>query len=157
MGRRPPAQSTVLYVEDEESDAFFMEMAFEKAGLAPALQRVGTGGQAIDYLSGKNDYRDRGRYPLPALVLLDLNLPVCSGFEVLQWVRAHPEFARLPVVIFSSSDRAEDKQRAGQLGASDYFEKPLSGSKFSDVVDQVNRSWLRADAPASRPGSPVSP
>src|SRR5512133_1166228 len=93
--------ATVLYVEDEEFDRFLMERAFAKAGLRGALQTVNDGRAAIQYLSGMNEYADRERHPLPAVVLLDLNLPEVHGFDVLRWIRSQPGHSHLPVVVFS--------------------------------------------------------
>ena len=136
------AAETVLYVEDEESDRLFMEMAFERAGLEGRLRAVGNGGEALDYLAGRGAYANRGRYPLPRVVLLDLNLPLVSGFEVLKWVRSRPELASLPVVVFSSSLREEDKVRARELGATEYFEKPHAALRFQDLVEHLKERWL---------------
>ncbi len=135
------AKSAVLYVEDEEFDALFMRRAFKKAGLEQMLQVVGDGQEAMDYLSGNAPFQDRTQHPLPLLVLLDLNLPVVSGFDVLQWMRTQPGLRHLPVVVFSSSARAEDRLKADELGASDYVPKPQSGLEFSDVVQQLQRRW----------------
>ena len=136
------AAGTVLYVEDEESDRLFMEMAFERAGLQGQLRAVGNGGEALDYLAGRGAYADRGRYPLPLVVLLDLNLPRVSGFEVLTWVRSRPELASLPVLVFSSSLREQDQLKARELGATEYVEKPHSGLKFQEVVERLKERWL---------------
>jgi CheY-like chemotaxis protein len=124
----------VLYVEDEVDDAFFMRRSFRRAGLEESLSVVEDGQAAIDYLSGRGVFAHRLKYPLPSLVLLDLNLPTVSGFQVLEWIRQQPEFRRLAVVIFSSSARAEDRLRARELGASDYVEKPDSGMDFDTVL-----------------------
>ncbi len=133
---------TVLYVEDEESDLLFMQMAFRKAGLDRALQAVGDGREAMAYLAGQGSYADRGRYPFPSLVLLDLNLPLVSGFQVLKWLRGQPEFKSLPVVVFTSSSHPADRARAGELGADDYLEKPVSGLQFLGVVEGLRQTWL---------------
>ncbi|HVV71971.1 MAG TPA: PAS domain S-box protein, partial [Verrucomicrobiae bacterium] len=119
-----PRAQTVLYVEDEESDAIFMRRAFAAKGMGSALQVVGDGRAAIEYLSGTEKYADRQEYPLPSLVLLDLNLPQVPGFEVLKWMRNHPDFARTPVVIFSSSTREDDRTKAKELGADEFVAKP---------------------------------
>src|SRR5262249_55131522 len=138
-----PTTGTVLYVEDEESDLLFMQMAFEKAGLGETFRAVGNGREALAYLSGSGAYADRQRYPLPALLLLDLNLPLISGFEVLKWLRSRPEFQALPVVVFSSSLHEADKLQARELGANDYVEKPKSGLQFGEVVERLRQGWLK--------------
>ncbi len=140
-----PASATVLYVEDEESDALFMRRAFAQAGPDLELQLATDGQQAIDYLSGRNSFGNREEYPVPAAVLLDLNLPELHGFEVLKWMRRQPEYAGTPVVIFSSSSNNEDKVTARKLGANEFVEKPNSGLKFKDVVQALRTKWVRAD------------
>jgi PAS domain S-box-containing protein len=136
------AEGTVLYVEDEESDALFMEMAFNGRGLAGKLRLVGDGRAAIDYLSGAGKYSDREKHPVPSLVLLDLNLPQVPGFEVLKWMRDHPDYARTPVVVFSSSTRADDHAQAKELGADEFMEKPSSGLEFRKAVEALQQRWL---------------
>jgi CheY-like chemotaxis protein len=131
----------VLYVEDEECDLLFMQAAFDWVGRGEALRSVGDGREAMDYLDGRGHYADRERYPLPSVVMLDLNLPVCSGFEVLRWIKQRPELNSLPVIVFSSSTRPDDKAKAIELGADGYLEKPTSGMKFRDVVAQLMEKW----------------
>jgi len=132
----------VLYVEDEEFDALFMRKAFAKAGLEECLTVVADGRDAIVYLAGQGEHADRAKYPLPAMVLLDLKLPIVSGFEVLEWIRKQPELRTLPVVIFSSSSRDADKRKAEELGANEYVEKPASAMEFRAVVERLKLRWL---------------
>ena len=80
--------------------------------------------------------------PLPAVVLLDLNLPELHGFEVLKWIRAHPLHAGLPVVIFTSSNHEEDRARAQLTGATEFLRKPGSPLRFGEVVTKLNEQWL---------------
>jgi CheY-like chemotaxis protein len=136
-------EGTVLYVEDEESDALFMQRAFEVKGLSGKLRLVGDGREAIQYLSGAVQFGDREKYPVPALVLLDLNLPQVPGFAVLEWMRNNPDYARTPVVVFSSSTREEDRARARELGANDFVPKPSSGLRFGEAVETLRTKWLR--------------
>ena len=142
--RKPESagEGTVLYVEDEDTDAIFMKRAFAEKGLAGKLRQVGTGGAAIDYLSGSGKFADRETYPVPVLVLLDLNLPQVSGFAVLEWIRSHPDYAQLPVVMFSSSTREDDRVKARELGANDLMVKPSSGLEFGKVVEALEARWL---------------
>ncbi len=135
-------KSIVLYVEDEESDRMLMQFAFQKAGLEPALRLVNHGQAAIDYLSGAGADGERAKYPLPAVVLLDLNLPEVHGFEVLKWIRGQPAHSGLPVVVFTSSAREEDRHRAELLGASDFLQKPMVAGGFQDVARRLSEEWL---------------
>ncbi len=135
-------KSIVLYVEDEENDRILMEFAFERAGLEASLRMVEHGQAAIDYLSGAGVYGEREKYPLPAVVLLDLNLPEVHGFDVLKWIRGQPAHRGLPVVVFTSSARDEDRHRAALLGANDFVQKPLMPGGFQELARRLNEAWL---------------
>jgi len=133
----------VLYVEDEENDVVLMQYAFQKANVARSMQYVNTGQDAIDYLSGTGRFADRRAYPLPCLLLLDLNLPLLSGMEVLQWIHGQTALANLPVVVFTSSEHPRDKEQARQLGAADYLLKPADPRKYVELVRQLQQQWLQ--------------
>ena len=133
---------TVLYVENEENDVLFMRRAFNRVGLEGCLRPVSDARSAMRYLVGEVPYSDRTAHPFPVLLLMDLNLPALSGFELLHWLREQPQLQQLPVVIFSSSARPEDIERAQTLGAHDYLQKPRSGSEFVEVAQRLRDKWL---------------
>ena len=135
--------TSVLYVEDEEDDVYFMRQSFRQAGLERCLRVAVNGQEAMDYLSGRGRFGNRVEYPIPAVVLLDLNLPILPGFHVLKWIREQAQFRELPVIIFSSSSRREDRLKAEEFGATDYLEKPGSGLEFSTVVEALVKRWLK--------------
>lgn len=135
---------TILYVEDEADDVYFMRAAFEREGLPVDFRSAADGALALAYLSGEGAFGDRELHPLPTMMMLDLNLPLRSGFEVLTWLRGRSEFRHLPVVIFSSSGRPEDRARAEALGATEYLLKPSSGMQFTSVARVVAARWLAA-------------
>jgi CheY-like chemotaxis protein len=137
MNQEAQEKMAVLYVEDEPDDVFFMSLAFRRESVQAEFKTVEDGRRAIAYLAGEEAYADRETFPLPRLVLLDLNLPVPSGFEVLQWIRQQEQFRELPVIVFSSSGRPEDRERACRNGATDYFLKPSSGLQFADTVRKL--------------------
>ena len=144
-GSRPV---TLLYVEDEENDVLFMRRALSRLGLEVDFRTACDGDRAVAFLSAEPPHAG---HPTPDLVLLDLNLPARSGFEVLEWIRAHPGLRALPVVIISSSGRAEDRERARLLGADDYVIKPASPLRLVEVVDALWHRWL---APETRSPAP---
>ncbi len=121
----------VLVVDDSDDDLVLMRLALKQAGYPNDPQTVTSGAAAIAYLKGEGPYSDRSRYPLPALMMLDVNMPGTPGFEVLRWVRAQPEIKRLCVYILTASTRPEDVRRAFDLGANAYFVKP---SDLDDLV-----------------------
>jgi CheY-like chemotaxis protein len=132
----------ILYVEDEEADVVLLRHVFQKTGIPNPLQAVKDGKLAKDYLAGKAPFDDRKRHPLPGLVLLDLNLPYWSGFEVLAWIRQQPQLRGLPVVIFSSSNRPDDIARAYDAGANGFLVKPNALTDLKRLVLAVRDFWL---------------
>lgn len=138
----PPAARSLLYVEDEQTDGQLMRIAFRQEGLEGALRIVKDGKGALDYLSGAPPYADRQAFPAPAVVLLDLNLPEGSGFEVLKWIRTHPLHSTLPVVVFTASEFGADRARAALLGANEFISKPGSLPQVRYIVRQLNERWL---------------
>ena len=132
----------VLAAEDEESDAFILRLAFQKAGVSNPLVIVSDGHEAIDYLASHGRYSDRNAHPLPALLLLDLKMPRMSGFDVLRWLSMQPNFQHLPAIVLSSSSDESDLLRARQLGARDYFVKPLSLPDFVGIIKSLQSRWL---------------
>jgi CheY-like chemotaxis protein len=114
----------VLHIEDCEEDAILFSRACEAAGLPARFCRVQDGPEAMAYLTGAGEFRDRIRYPLPDLIVLDLKLPGMGGFDFLKWLRQESSLGPLPILVFTVSDSAEDKARALAEGATGYFTKP---------------------------------
>ena len=144
----------ILYAEDEPDDVFFMERAFKEAGIEQPLQTVTDGEEVIAYLSGTGPYSDRVQYPLPGLVLLDINMPQMSGFDVLKWIRATPAISTTPVLVLSSSNHESDVQRASQLGANGYLIKPGQPERLVEMVKAFKDYWPVHDHLADRPAQP---
>jgi len=114
----------VLIVDDSEYDALLMRTVFERSGFVQPLRFARDGEEAIAYLRGDGVYFDRKQFPLPTVMLLDLNMPRKNGFEVLAWIQQQPALKRLRVYVLSASSRAEDIQRSYDLGAGSYLVKP---------------------------------
>ena len=119
-------RTTFLLVDDSKDNLFLMRAAFEMARCNNPLQEVHDGEEAIAYLKGEGPYGDRNKFPLPTVMLLDLNMPKKNGYEVLAWVRAQPGLKRLTIIILTASMRIEDVERAFDLGATSFLVKPIS-------------------------------
>jgi len=111
------SQLTILHVDDDSNDVLLLQHACRKAGIEVQLQGVNDGDEAIAYLTGKDKFSDREKYPLPRLILLDLKMPRLSGFEVLSWMRQQEKLRRMPVVVLTSSSHDADVNRAYDMGA----------------------------------------
>jgi CheY-like chemotaxis protein len=135
----PFASHTILLVDDSSDDAVIMKNAFRKAGVTNSLQLLTNGEDAIAYLSGEGPYSNRTQFPLPSVILLDLNMPRTDGFEFLKWLRVQPNLRRTPVEVLTASGRPEDIARAFDAGANGYLIKP---SDFEGMAEMVH-SWCR--------------
>jgi len=132
----------ILYAEDEPNDVFFLQRAFKLAGLAHLVKSVPNGQNALEYLSGADPFTDRELHPFPCLVLLDINLPRQSGFEVLEWIRKQPRLKSLVVVMLTSSSHPADMEKARKLAADDYLLKPSDPLKLVELVKSLDDRWL---------------
>jgi CheY-like chemotaxis protein len=130
-------EATILIVDDDENDRFFIERVFKMANSPVHLRFAFDGEEAMAYLSGKGKYHDRARFPVPALILLDLKMPRVTGFDVLEWLKSREGVRRLPVVVLSSSSLQSDVNRAYELGANAYLIKPLSFAQFEKVYKKA--------------------
>ena len=133
---------TILLVEDDANDVFFMQRAMKLAGVVHPVHVVSDGQQAVHYLAGTGGHADRAKFPLPCLVLLDLKLPLIMGLDVLKWIRAQPELKHIIVLVFTSSRLAPDISKAYFLGANSYLVKPSSAEELPEMVRMIKRYWL---------------
>ena len=131
-----------LLIEDDANDVLFLQSAFKKAELLNRLHVVSDGQKAVDYLSGAHGYADRKKHPLPTCLLLDLNLPHKTGFEVLEWVRRQPGFGTIVVIVLTSSNAESDARRAYVLGANSYVVKPSNPEKLSELAALIKTYWI---------------
>jgi CheY-like chemotaxis protein len=135
----------ILIAEDDASDVYLLQRAFNAAQIPASLHVVRDGQEAIDYLEGQAAFSDRNTHPLPDLMLLDLKMPRMNGFDVLNWVRQRPGLKRLPVTVFTSSDQAVDINRAYDLGANSYLVKPHGTNELAELVRRVQQYWLESN------------
>lgn len=129
---------SVLYAEDEENDILFLKRAFKVSEIPNNLATVANGDQAIEFLTDCLIHRKS----LPALVLLDLNMPFKNGIEVLQWIRSQPVLCGLPVVVLTSSNQDTDLVRAYTNGVNGYLVKPGSLRELESIARALKDYWL---------------
>jgi CheY-like chemotaxis protein len=143
----------VLMVDDSQDDQFLLEMAFRKSGVAHTFYALPSGDAAVQCLKGEGRFADRQLFPIPDILILDINMPGCySGLDVLRWLRKHPDCAIIPVIVFSSSDLATDVKQAYQFGANAYVCKPSGHSDLVELVKIAFQFWNRCEIPEV-PGS----
>lgn len=119
-----------------------MQRAFGELPSRREVRWLNNGNDAILYLCGHQQFNDRAKHPMPSLVLLDLKLPVKNGFEVLRWLRGYRAFAAIPVIAFSDCFDGRIVQRAYELGANSYLQKPRSNVERRRIVEALQNYWL---------------
>lgn len=134
--------NVILYAEDDDNDAFLVRHAFEAAGVPNPVVIVPNGNSAIDYLAGAGPYADRVKYPMPSLVLLDLNMPGTTGLQVLQWIRTHRDVSTMVVIILTSSNQQSDIQHCYASGANGYLVKPVDIDAMVGMAQSIKGFWL---------------
>lgn len=132
----------ILLVEDNPQDELLILRALNKAHLANRIDVVRDGQQAIDFLFNQGEFHQPGGRELPVVVLLDIGLPRLSGLEVLKILRADLRTRLLPVVMLTSSDEEQDKQRSYENGANSFVSKPIAFLEFVTTVAQVGMYWV---------------
>ena len=137
----------ILIVEDHPDDAFFIQRAFRQSGVERIPHICGTVRDAIGYLEGSGRYADRTQFPFPNLLVTDIKMPEQSGFDLLRWIRDHPQFQIIPTVIMSSSHLPEDVKLAYCLGANAYLCKPVEPIQFREMFMALLRFWNCCEIP----------
>ncbi len=119
--------NAIVMVDDNDGDLFLAETCFQRSQLRVPWLAFGSGHQFLRHLQ----LVKQGEQPMPALVLLDLNMPEMSGIEVLEEVRKDDYFERLPVIcMLTSSSDPRDRELARRLGARDFFTKPSTTAEY---------------------------
>ena len=132
---------TVL-IEDDEDDVFFFRRAMEKVDWPGAIQILRDGAEAIAYLTGVHSATDRRQHPTPSLVILDLNLPIRTGLDVLEALRGCDAGHTTPVVVLTSSTSQVDVRDAYRLGANCYFTKPSHPDGLVELLKVLKAHWI---------------
>jgi CheY-like chemotaxis protein len=141
----------ILVIENDDRDFQLIEHALEESGFGTKVIRVVDGVYGIDYLQGFAPFADRAKYWFPDVILLDLNMPRMSGFDVLDWLGKNPKLRVIPTIVMSSSALPNDVQRAYNQGANGYFVKPIEYEHFARLFRDIAAYWSQAITPKSGP------
>lgn len=128
-----PYPRRVLLVEDNPGDVDLTRRAFR--GLGVEFEVVNNGEAAVERMLDPEQ-------PPPEMVLLDLNLPRLSGWEVLERVKLSSPARRVPIVILTSSDDEQDIVRSYERQASGYLTKPVTPESFRTLAGDFDRYWF---------------
>jgi CheY-like chemotaxis protein len=131
----------ILLVEDDPDDIELTMRAFQKARLTNPIHLARDGLEALEFLFARGRHADRKDFPLPKVVLLDLNLPKRSGIEVLRQIKNDQRTRDIAVIVLTGSKRDRDMNDCRRLGAETYLVKPVDFQNFSEVTSQLKLAW----------------
>ena len=129
----------ILLVEDDPGDVLMTQEAFEHHRIRNPLHVVTDGAAALRFLRREGEYTDATR---PGLILLDLNLPLINGREVLAEIKSDEQLRRIPVVVLTTSQAEEDIVRSYNLHANAYVTKPVDFTRFMEVIRQIDEFFF---------------
>ena len=129
----------ILLVEDNEDDVLLTREGFKDAKLAVHLHHVSNGEECLAFLRREPPYEGA---PRADLVLLDLNMPIMDGREVLAAIVADPALSHLPVIILTTSDSEGDILSMYRLRCSSYITKPVNFDRFVKIVRSLTDYWF---------------
>jgi CheY-like chemotaxis protein len=127
---------TILLVEDDPGHARLIEKNLRRSKITNKIVPLGDGQQALDYLFGEGQYVGE-ECPLPLLVLLDLDMPVLDGYQVLQRMKADERTKRIPVIILTTTDDIREVTRCYELGCNVYVTKPVDYEQFCEAIRKL--------------------
>ena len=131
--------SPILMADDDLDDCEMAWEALQESRTAIPLEFVHDGQELLDFLHGRDGYRDA---KLPALILLDLNMPRKGGLQALREIKADPNLRHLPVVVFTTSKEEEDICQSYDLGASTFITKPATFDGLMEVMRTLGEYWF---------------
>ena len=135
----------ILLVEDNEAHIELIVRGLKKGGQTQEIHVVRDGQEALDYLFHKGRFGNKGRFPRPNLVILDLKLHKMDGIELLKRVKRDEGLSKIPVVIFSSSGYNKDIEASYSNGADRYFIKPINPKEFQQRLQELKSSFTKSN------------
>jgi CheY-like chemotaxis protein len=140
MTTKTPKPAHILLVEDNEGDILLTLEAFEESKVITEINVVKNGMEALDFLFKREAYKDAKR---PDIILLDINIPIFNGHEVLQQIKADDELKKIPVIILTTSSNQKDIDQAYARYCNSYVKKPLAMDDFIDAILKIEEFWLQ--------------
>jgi len=148
----------ILIVEDYEDDAKLLQILLSNTGVTNEVRITLKAEDAINYLEGVPPFSNRSLYPLPSAVFVDLKLPGISGFELLRWMKNHPELKDMFVVVLSATGDLISVQAAYSLGANSFLTKPCRPVDLENLIEAYPKFWSRPVPPLPpQPGESAGP
>ena len=132
--------SYILIAEDDADDRLLLQTAFQEIGYQGRLEFVANGEELLDFLK-----KNLGQPIQPGVIILDLNMPKKGGKEVLSEIRGELGYKKVPIIVFSTTKNEAEVQKCYELGADNYFVKPVNYSSLIKFVTDIHNLWISAE------------
>lgn len=132
----------ILLADDDPDDRMLTKEALTESRLNNPLDMVEDGEELMNYLRRRGKYRHLKEKPLPALILLDLNMPRKDGHEALREIKSDPVLCHIPVVVLTTSHHREEILRSYNLGVNSFVTKPVSFNSFVELMENLGKYWF---------------
>jgi len=132
----------ILFVDDDEDDCLLLRKAFEASGIKNRLVILGDAMELMDYLLRRGRYKEEQEAPEPGLILLDLNMPRMDGHQALKEIKSHPRFRSIPVVVLTTAQDMESRNRSLDLGATIFLNKPDTFAELLKNIGGLGHFWF---------------
>jgi CheY-like chemotaxis protein len=146
--------SRIVIVDDDPADAYVLQRAIANAAILTEVKVLGDGGAFVDFYAGD---RELDRAQRRQLVLLDINMPILSGFDALKALNELSAVRHAPILMFSTSCEPVDVARAYDLGVNGYVKKPATIEEAESTVLALSAYWLKTNIPAGQRAAADNP
>lgn len=133
-----------VVVDDDEDDRMLMRLALEKSNRMLPILEFSDGQELIHYLT--QNAGSRVDKDMHWLVVMDVNMPRLNGLDAIKQLKQNPDWAKLPVLMLSTSDNPAMIQESLNRGANGYITKPGSVDKFAEIFDKHFAPWLAVES-----------
>ncbi len=140
--QNPKSQVPILIADDDIDDCQMIREALIESRLLNQLHFVQDGEELMNYLRHEGKFEDRNNFPLPGLILLDLNMPRMDGREALKAIKSDATLRQIPVVVLTTSQAEEDVFRTYNLGVNSFITKPVAFEALVQIMRDLGRYWF---------------
>jgi CheY-like chemotaxis protein len=137
---------TILLVEDDPGHTRLIEKNLRRANIKNEIHYITNGQEAVDYLFSEGEYANNN-HASQLLVLLDLNMPMLDGYQVLERMKTDERTKHIPVIVLTTTDDPREVSRCYELGCNIYITKPVDYEQFSEAVRNLGLFLLVAAMP----------
>ncbi len=138
---------TIIIVEDDPGHSKLIENNLRRGGLETPIKAFENGQQALDYLKSQGDFSDRPIDQSTLLLLLDINMPIMNGVELLRILKQDTQLRDIPVIMLTSTDDQREIDECYSLGCNLYVPKPVEPDRFSEVMRELGMIIARVAVP----------